>query len=108
MMKVEFKKRTQEIEIAGKVYEINVSDYDFIKKAQANLVRLEEAQKKLNETRDVDALLDTAKELIDFVLGDFDRIWEAAFHDIYNLMDLAISLSEVIQKGFEYKWEQYL
>lgn len=108
MKKIDFKKRSEEIEIAGKIYTIDVSNYDFIKKAQENLANLEEAQRKLNENRDVDSLLDCAKELIDFVLGDFDRIWDAAYHDIYNLMDLAIELSEVIQKGFEYKRSKYI
>jgi len=108
MKKIEFGQRAEELEIAGKVYTIEVSNYDFIKKAQGSLVELEDAQKKLKESGDIDSLLDCLKTLIDFVLGDFDRIWEEAHHDIYNLMDVAIALSEIINEGFEYKRSKYL
>ena len=108
MKKIDFKKRSEEIEIAGKVYSIEVSNYEFIKKAQSSLAELEAVQKKLQETGDVDSLIECLHVLFDFVLGDFDRIWEEANHDIYNMMDVAILLSEIISDGFEYKRAKYL
>ena len=108
MKKIDFKKRSEDIEIAGKAYSVEVSNYEFIKKAQESLAELEAVQKRLHESGDVDSLLDCMRSLFNFVLGDFDRIWEAAGHDIYNMMDVAIALSEIIKAGFEYKRSKYL
>ena len=104
MIKVEFKDRSEQIEIAGKVYSINVSNYDFIKKAQANLKELESVK-----STDLDEMLNSLHTLIDFILdGDFDRIWEACKHDVYALLDIANALAVVINKGFEYKAQKYV
>jgi hypothetical protein len=108
MKKIDFKKRSEQIEIAGKVYEIEVSNYDFIKKAQASLGALEDAQKRLNESGDVDALLDAMNSLFNLMLGDFERIWDEAGHDIYNMLDVAIALTEIVSDGFEYKRSKYI
>lgn len=109
MTTINFKDRTEQIEIAGKVYDICVSKYEFIKKAQANLQDIEAAQKKLNDTGDIDDLLSSLETLINFVLNnDYDRIWEATGHDIYNLLDVANALAIIIQKGFEYKAKKYV
>jgi len=108
MKKIEFGQRATKIEIAGKVYTIEVSNYDFIKKAEESLVEIETVQKKLKEDGGVENLVKSLKTLIDFVLGDFDRIYEEANHNIHDLMDVAIALSEIINEGFEYKRSKYL
>lgn len=108
MRKFEFKDRTEQIEIAGKIYDIEVSNYEFIKKAQDHIGELEEAQEKVR-SGDIDSIKNALESLINFMLdGDFDRIWEAARHNIHNLLDLAIELADIVSKGFEYKQSKYL
>lgn len=109
MTTINFKDRTEQIEIAGKVYDICVSKYDFIKKAQASLQDLENAQKLLNENGKIDTLLNACETFINLVLdNDYDRIWDECGHDIYNLLDVATAMGAIIQKGLEYKAKKYV
>jgi len=108
MKTIDFKKRSEDIQIAGKVYGVEVSNYEFIKQAKAFVVELEKAKDKMMETEDIDDMLLCIKKLVDFVLGDYERIWEASGHDIYNMLDVAVALSEVISSGLEYKMGKYL
>jgi hypothetical protein len=67
------------------------------------------AQKKLNESGTIDDLLEASKEFVNLVLdGDFDRIWEACYKDIFNLLDLCGAISQIVKKGFEYKANKYV
>ncbi len=108
MKTIDFKKRSEDIEIAGVVYSVEVSNYEFIKQAKSFVIELEASKNKMMETEDIDDMLACIKKLVDFVLKDYDRIWEAAGHDIYNMLDVAVALSEVISSGLEYKMGKYL
>ena len=108
MKTIDFKKRSEDIEIAGVVYSVEVSNYDFIKKAKTFVIELEASKNKMMETEDIDDMLSCIRKLIDFTLQDYDRIWEAAGHDIYNMLDVAVAISEVISSGLEYKMGKYL
>jgi len=107
MKTLNFEKRVEEVEISGKVYEIEVSNYNFIKEAQKNLVVFEQAQAKMQETGNVEDVLEAAKIMVNFILGDFDRLWRVMYEDIYNLMDLCVLLSGVVSEGMQYKARQY-
>jgi len=108
MKKIDFKKRVEELEIAGKVYEIEVSNYDFIKKSEVFVVELEESRQKLMNGGNVDDMLSCLKQMIDFVLGDYDRIWEEAGHNIHNMLDVAMAINDTLQTGLQYKIGKYL
>ena len=109
MTKIDFKDRTEQIEIADKVYSICVSNYDFIKKVQNSIKDLETAMVDLNTNGDIDTLVETIKTFINFTLDDdFDRIWKAANKNIYDMLDIATAVSGIIQKGFEYKATKYV
>ena len=108
MKTIDFKKRSEDIEIAGVVYSIEVSNYDFIKQAKTFVIELEASKNKMMETEDIDDMLSCIRKLIDFTLQDYDRIWEAAGHYIYKMLDVAVDISEVISSGIEYKMGKYL
>jgi len=108
MRTIDFKKRSEDIEIAGVVYSIEVSNYEFFKQAKTFVVDLDNAKNKMMETEDIDDMLLCIKKLVDFTLHDYDRIWEAAGHDIYNMLDVAVAISEVVSSGLEYKMGKYL
>jgi len=108
MKTIDFKKRSEDIEISGVVYSVEVSNYDFIKKAKTFVIELEASKNKMMETEDIDDMLLCIKKLVDFTLHDYDRIWEAAGHDIYNMLDVAVAISQVISSGLEYKIGKYL
>ena len=109
MTKIDFKDRTEQVEIADKTYNICVSNYDFIKKVQNSIKDLEAAQVALNANSNIDELVKALETFINFTLeDDFDRIWEAANKDIFNMLDIANVVSGIINKGFEYKVSKYV
>lgn len=109
MTTINFKDRTEQIEIAGKVYSICVSNYEFMKKAKENLTMLDNAKKLLTENNDIDSVLTALESFTNFILdNDFDRIWEACNHNLFDLLDVTNALGKIIQKGFEYKAKQYV
>lgn len=110
MRELNFKNNSEIIKIAGKEYKVNISSYEFIKSAQANLAELEEAQQAFaNKSTDVDLFIQACKKFINFALdNDFDRIWEEAGHDISNLIDVIVLISELVNKGFEKKVNKYV
>jgi len=109
MTTINFKDRTEQIEIAGKVYNICVSNFEFMKKARENLDMLEKAKTLLTTNDDIESVLTALESFTNFMLdNDFDRIWEACNHNLFDLLDVTNVLGKIIQKGFEYKAKQYV
>jgi hypothetical protein len=108
MKTINFEERSEQLEIAGKVYSVCVSNYDFIKKVQASMADLEVAQKKLKDDNGIEDIMEALKQVINLALDDFDRIWKEANHDIYDMIDVCLAIAEIIQKGFEYKARKYV
>lgn len=109
MRTLEFKDRTEELKIAGKIYAVDFTSRDFIKKVQVNLDEITEAEKKMKETGDIDDLIDALKQLINYCLdNDFDRIWEECHKSVYNLLDVSNLLGEVIKDAYKYKAQKYV
>lgn len=110
MRELNFKSKSEAVKIAGREYTINTSSYEFIKAAQANLGELEKAQKEFaKDTTNVDVFIEACKTFINFALdNDFDRIWEAAEHDLSNLIEVIVLISELVNKGFAQKVSKYV
>ena len=108
MIKVDFQNNSEEIEVLGKVYKINLSNYTFMKKAQSFVTELGELQAKATESNDLDDSLACIKKIVDFMLGDYDRIWEESGENVDYMIKVTIALKGLIEKGFEYKMGKYL
>lgn len=110
MRKFEFKKTYEEIEIAGDVYKIDVSDqklreyqiefYEFYKESQrlgeidTNKLSIEEQQKIFDET------LEIVKKVVEKLLGagSFEKLYAASGGSVMNMIDLVNYLGEVFQE----------
>lgn len=110
MKKFEFKKTYEEVEIAGKVYRVDLQD-ESVKKYQKQFNSFYEQSQNLQAaaTKEMTideqaAFLDQSKELasvtINALLGDnaFDEIYEASGKSLINVMDLINFLTEVIRE----------
>ena len=109
MKEFKFADRSETIKVEGKEYKIDVSKYEFIKACKDQLADLEAAHTKFNENKDIEGLIDVMRPVINLILeDDFDRLWEIANHNIYGMIDLASTLTEIINKGFIYKRSKYV
>jgi hypothetical protein len=108
--KFEFKKTYEEVEIAGKVYKVDLQD-ESVKKYQKQFnsfteqsMQLQEAAKENMTVDEQAAFLDQSKELamvtINTLLGEnaFDELYEASGKSLINVMDLINFLTEVIRE----------
>jgi len=110
MRKMEFKKRNIDFEVAEKVYSINVSNADFIRKAQEKINDLSTVQakfmadEKAGKVPDLDELIGAAETAVNLLLNDdWPRLWEAMDHDLHNMYDLMIGLAEIVAEGGKYE-----
>lgn len=124
MIKFEFEKAYEEIDINGKVYKMYLGDdslkshhkamdnfYNEIKEIQKidlNNASMDEQHKVLDDTREL------VKEFINQLLGEnsFDTLYEESGKSVYNLVMLIDKLSDVIkeraQKQMQEKKNKYV
>ncbi|XQY90641.1 hypothetical protein ACNRWW_14035 [Metabacillus sp. HB246100] len=121
MKKFEFKKSYEEIEIAGNVYKLGLSDED-LRKYQKEFSSFFDKQQDFQKIKvdslsydeqveHFDRMKNIIKELIELILGEgtFQPLYEASGKSLVNITELAEYLSEVIgeklkvEKSAQYK-----
>lgn len=113
MRKFEFKKSYEEIDIAGEVYRVDLSDEKVKMYQKAFKSFYEEGQKisevdieKLSDGEQEELLskqLETMKLVTETVLGKgtFEKLYELSGRSTVNYMDLLLFVSEVMQEKAE-------
>ena len=110
MRKFEFKKTYEEIEVAGEVYRVDVSDkklkeyqiefHEFYKESQ-RLEKIDVDELSAEEqTEMLDNALGILEKVVNKILGDgsFDVLYEKSGKSIMNMIDLVNYLGDVVNE----------
>ena len=101
MKKFEFKRPVEEIEIAGDIYTIDLSDVSIQTKQKRFETFQEEARKiPRDDTEYFDKALKLVEDTIDTIFhpGAFKVIYEKSGKSLYNMTDLVEYLADVINE----------
>lgn len=107
--KVDVRDRFDEIQIGEKTYKIDVTNYDFIKKCQKYVNKLNDLTNNLKTDDSIDNILNVSKEVINFALdNDFEYVWEVCGHNFKNVINVIETLSLSIKDGMNIKSDKYV
>jgi hypothetical protein len=108
MRKFEFKKSYEEVEVAGKTYQIDFSDeklktyrkeFKAFKTDYEKLLAMDESKMSEDEALDhFEQIQDLVKRMIESILGKgtYDSLYEAAGKSIMNMFDFIKYLGEMV------------
>ncbi len=112
MRKFEFKKSYEEIEIAGDIYRLDMSD-EKIKEYQKEFFSFYEKSKKI-EKQDLSKLDEheqfykevraIVESLLNTLLGEnsFSKLYEKSGKSLFNLIELVVYLADIVEEKSEH------